>query len=147
MNSSSTELNPELPKNLFHPAKATDFPKRYIHKSTILVTGDADRFGDEYYVWITAAPRRGGKLFLCAYLGDQNLKGFIFEDGEKMETRECFARGIVDSWPQTKAWIACLCNHRCQVSEHSQEDLERLAGVFRKLRPEWFKENHAHLTA
>ena len=143
MNTSPPQPIPDLPQNLFHSAKATDFPKRYIHKSTILVTGDADRFGDEYYVWITAALRRGGKLDLRAYLGDQNIRGFTCEDGEKLGTRECFARATVQTWPQTKAWIACLCNHRSQVSAHSEADLERLAGVFRKLRPEWFKANHA----
>lgn len=138
MNTSATKSTPGQPRNLFCSAKATDFPKRYIHKSTILVTGDADIFGDPYYAWVTATSRRGAKLELRAYIGDENVRGFIFEDGEKMETRECFAREIVNSWPQTKVWLASLSKERFQVSDHSEEDLERLASVFRKLKPEWF---------
>jgi hypothetical protein len=98
---------------------------RKLHRSTILFIEGFDRFGDFYWVWVTAAKRKKEKLLLRAYLGTS---------GE----REMFSEKVVGSWCETTQWINSLPEERVHVDGHCSDDFERIRPVFKTLVPQWF---------
>ena len=125
----------QYPRSILRAATNRDFPKKYIHKSTLLITPDAyDGNGDVYWLWVTAARRRNQQLKLLAYVGIPRVKSYDSET----TTRECFAAGLMTNWQDTKTWLNGLCKLRCQVDEHTEVELESLASAFAGIMPEWF---------
>ena len=125
----------EYPRPILRAATKDDFPKKYIHKSTLLMTSDAyDGNGDVYWVWITAARRRNQQLKLLAYNGSGQIKQYNKEGN----TRECFADGQMTNWQDTKTWLNGLHKLQGNVDEHTEVELENLASAFAGIIPEWF---------
>jgi hypothetical protein len=128
-------MSEEYPRAILRPATKSDFPKKYIHKSTLLITPDAyDHNGDVYWVWVTVARRRNQQLKLFAYLGGAQIKAY----GPEGNTRECFDAGHMTSWNDTKGWLNGLSELRCQINKHTDDELKSLADAFANIIPEWF---------